>query len=174
MKRLFCLVLLPWLAACALAPPTSPLRPQAAAITAFSFNGRLSVRQGEQQHHAHIDWRHEAGNDEILLSTPFGQGLAKINRDADGARLLLADGHRYSGADWRQLAARVLGFAPPPGPPQRWLLGQSLTPQGSNGWRVETVRRESAAANALPTLIVLRRDDVEARLLIDSWMLPPQ
>jgi outer membrane lipoprotein LolB len=154
------------LSGCATAPP-SPVRPPVAQIEQFAFSGRIAVRQGDVRHNARVDWRHETGRDEILLTTPFGQGVAELTRDATGARLVLADQRRFAADDWSALSQQVFGFALPLGTSARWLLGDIAV---TEGWRVTIVERESAAADALPTVIELERDDIAVRLKIDEWI----
>jgi outer membrane lipoprotein LolB len=161
--RLFLICLL--LAGCATSPPTAQ-RPPVAEISTFAFTGRIAVRQGEARHYVNIDWRHAADNDEILLNTPLGQGLAELTRNATGARLLLADQRAYEAQDWGALSQQVFGFRLPLGASARWLLGELAN---TEGWRVTVVERESAAAHALPTIIELEREDIFVRLKIDEW-----
>lgn len=154
------------LAGCALVPMV-PSRPAAQEIQQFSFVGRLAVRQGETRHHVNIDWRHDTRHDEILLTTPLGQGVAELVRDAGGARLTLADKRRYVAEDWSALSRQVFGFALPLGASARWLLGDIAA---TEGWRVTVVEREAEQAGALPTVIELERDDIALRLKIDEWI----
>lgn len=152
------------LAGCATLPP--PPRPAAESIVAFAFNGRFAVRQGDTRHHVRIDWRHSDARDDILLTTPLGQGVAEITRDAGGARLLLADKREFTAADAGTLAEQVFGFHLPLDHAARWLLGESgnIAP-----WRATVIERESAAPDALPSVIELERDDIHVRLKIDEW-----
>lgn len=153
------------LAGCA-ANPILPDRPPAQAITAFAFTGRLAVRQGETRHHVRVDWRHTKGRDDILLTTPLGQGVAEITRDARGARLMLADRREFNAADWGDLSEQVFGFRLPLATSARWLLGDTAP---AEGWRVTIVERENTAPNALPGIIELECDDIAVRLKIDEW-----
>jgi outer membrane lipoprotein LolB len=161
---LFALVLA--LAGCAVSP-VQPARPSTADISQFSFTGRLVVRQGETRHHVNVDWRHAVASDEILLTTPLGQGVAEIVRDAAGARLTLADRRSFVADDWSTLSQQVFGFPLPLKASALWLLGDIVD---TEGWRVTVVERESAAAGALPTVIELERDDIAVRLKIDEWV----
>lgn len=154
------------LAACASLPAEHPRRPPSADISAFAFNGRLAVRQGETRHYVNIGWRHDPAGDEVLLTTPLGQGVAEIVRDAAGARLTLADKRSYAAEDWSTLSEKLFGFRLPLQASARWLLGETTE---TEGWRVVVAERESAAANALPTTIDLERDDIAVRLKIDDW-----
>ncbi|MDP1525421.1 MAG: outer membrane lipoprotein LolB [Rhodocyclaceae bacterium] len=158
---LLCVLLM---AGCATLPP--PARPATESIVAFAFNGRLVVRQGDTRHHVRIDWRHDATRDDILLISPLGQGVAEITRDASGARLLLADKREFTAADAGTLAEQVFGFRLPLDHAARWLLGE---PGNIAPWRATVVERESAAPDALPSVIELERDDIHVRLKIDEW-----
>ena len=146
--------------------PSLPPRPLPEAIVEFSFSGRIAVRQGETRHHAKLDWRHSIGSDDILVTTPMGQGVAEITRDASGAHLLLADQRRFFAADWGELSQEVFGFRLPLNASARWLLGNVAD---SEGWRISVIERESMTPDALPTVIELERDDIAVRLKIDEW-----
>jgi len=154
------------LAGCA-AAPVAPLRPPTAEIREFAFVGRLAARQGEAHHHVHVDWRHQAQTDTILLTTPLGHGIAELTRDASGARLVLADGRRFAAADWSTLAREVFGFDLPLDSAERWLL-EGTVPDA--GWRVTVVEREGTLPGALPKLIELEHEDIFVRLKIDDWV----
>jgi len=158
------------LAACAsLPPPATVSPPPGFSDGSFALEGRLSVRQGETRHHVGISWRHEAARDEIFLSGPLGQGLAELTRDATGARLLTADRQMTSAADWESLAERAFGARLPLSNLPRWLAAPVTVPPeptfSIDGWRIDVLD----VADGRPVLIELRRDDIEARLRIDSW-----
>jgi outer membrane lipoprotein LolB len=165
-------ILLALLAGTACAPlaslPPPPERPAIERLTRFAFSGRLSVRQGDTRHHVRIDWRHDTIRDDILLSTPFGQGVAEIVRDAAGARLILADQRTFVAADAASLSEQVFGLRLPLDDAMRWLLGH---PGADASWRVTVIERESAVAHsmALPSVLELTRDDIEVHLKIDDW-----
>lgn len=154
------------LAGCATLAPPPPARLSGAEITAFAFVGRLAVRQGDVRHHVNVDWRHDGPQDAVLLTTPLGQGIAEIVRDAAGARLTLADQRRFEAADWSDLSQQVFGFPLPLDASARWLLGDA---SALADWRIRVVERESSAPGALPTVIELERGDIALRLRIDEW-----
>lgn len=157
-----------WLTACAtFSPPV--VRPPGSEIAQFSLLGRLAVRQGESRYHVSIDWRHAPDQDEILLATPLGQGVAELIRTPEGARLTLADKSSYTAADWSSLAERVFGFPLPLNNAVRWLLGNGTTERLSDGWTMRIVARESELAHALPTIVEMERDDTHVRIRIDEW-----
>ncbi|HEY6896403.1 MAG TPA: lipoprotein insertase outer membrane protein LolB [Rhodocyclaceae bacterium] len=168
------------LGACELLPqsvPTTLLRPQMAA--GFNLDGRLSLQRGETAYHVGIQWRHSIDEDEILLNGPLGQGVAELRRDLAGVHLRSADGREAHGSDWEALSAQVLGVPLPLGGLSHWLLGEAVVElrdeQGrprrasADGWQIDYLEYASDAADALPTLVEMNRDDIKARLRIDGW-----
>lgn len=139
------------------------------ALSQFEIDGRIAVRHGETRYHANISWRHEAARDEILLTTPLGQGVAELSRDAAGARLLMADRREYAAADWEGLAERTFGARLPLNDLPLWLTGYK--PGETSGWRIDYLDYQSDAADALPTLIEVRREDIELRLKVNEWIV---
>jgi outer membrane lipoprotein LolB len=97
--------------------------------------------------------------------------LAELSRDETGARLVTADHGEFAAADWEALAERALGARLPLNDLPKWLAGQA--PSAASGWRVEYLDYESAAADALPTLIEFRREDIAVRVKIDHWSRNP-
>lgn len=161
-------------------------RPPRMLIDAYALAGRIAVREGERHYAVNITWQHALERDEILFATPLGQGIAELTRDAAGARLTTAEHREFAAADWQGLSAQVFGISLPLAALPRWLvaavpadaLGVARDGVGrpqqmvSDGWQVAYLDYESAAADALPTLLELRRGDIEVRLKIDDWQLP--
>lgn len=156
-----------------------PPRPARAAIAAFSLDGRISARQDQTRHFANVSWQHRADSDDILLTTPLGQGVAELGRDARGTHLVTADRQTVDAQNWDELSARVFGFTLPLADMPRWLLGDVAAgsrdelgrPQSAliDGWEIRYADYESAAADALPALVEFRRGDIEVRIKVDAW-----
>jgi outer membrane lipoprotein LolB len=155
------------MAACATLPAGEQIVRRPRTLSAFFLEGRIAVRQDQVRHYANMTWRHSAGQDEIFLTTPLGQGVAELRRDAAGARLLTADHQETVAADWEDLATQVFGYRLPLDGLSAWLAGRP--PQPAIGWKVEYLDYDSTAADALPTLIELRRNDLEIRVKVDQW-----
>lgn len=187
---LHALVLMGMLGGCAQLSGTSAqtgLMPRLARSTIHSFTlvGRIAVRQDQRHYTASITWRHDPASDKILLATPLGQGIAELTRDASGTHLVTAERREFTAPDWHALSTQMFGFALPLSQLPRWLvadvpvdaLGVSYDGAGRArsmvvaDWQVGYLGYESEAADALPTLIELKREDIGVRLKIDEWQL---
>ena len=94
----------------------------------FIIEGRFSLRQDEQSHSGRLRWRHAGGSDDVVLSSPFGQGVAEIVADARSASLTTSDGKTYSAADTESLTEQVLGYRLPLALLADWVRGR-LVPE---------------------------------------------
>ena len=150
-------------------------------IAGFSIEARIYVRRGDAPYQAQLSWRHGIERDDVLLTGPFGQGLAELIRDPAGARLIAADRREFVAPDWSTLSEQVFGVALPLNGMARWLTG-NVASSGhdalnrptfavEDGWHIAYPAYESEAPNALPVLMELQRDDIEVRLKIDQWEL---
>lgn len=185
LRALLAAVILALTAGCAtLDTGATALRPPRDTIEAFRIEGRIAVRRVDESFSAGIEWRHDAQSDDIVVSGPLGQGLARLTAGGGAALLETADRKRYVAADLDGLSAQVFGTPLPVSGLGRWVLGRpagdgaarldaagrpaSLAEQG---WVIEYLRYESEAPDALPELLQAKREDVEVRLKIDSWNL---
>lgn len=159
------------------------------ALDEFVLEGRFSLRQQDKSFSGRLSWRHAASGDEILLATPFGQGIAEITRDSGGARLMAGDGKTYFAENVATLSSQVLGYPLPLDDMADWLRGRR---HGSSdlviddyarpkrlqeaGWRIEyEYDAGNHNAQALPVSLVIERDGDQTlepftlRLRIDEW-----
>ena len=81
------------LAACAQLPQAP------AGAYEFELSARFAARYRDEAASGLLAWRHRATADEVLLSSPFGQGLARISRDGEAVTLVAGDNKRYAAAD---------------------------------------------------------------------------
>lgn len=186
MRRILLLaVMLASTAGCAmLEPAPAATRPARETIEAFRIEGRIAVRRAGESFSAGIAWRHDEQSDEIVVSGPLGQGLARLTAGGGTALLETSDQKRYAAADLEGLSEQVFGTRLPVSGLGRWVLGRSgfggaarldaagrLVGLSEQGWTIEYLRYESEAPDALPELLLARREDVEVRLKVDSWSL---
>ncbi|MEW6688423.1 MAG: lipoprotein insertase outer membrane protein LolB [Pseudomonadota bacterium] len=147
----------------------------------FDLAGRFAVQYRDEAASGSVAWRHAADGDEMLLSSPFGQGLARLVRTREMVTLTTSEGRDASAADAEELTERLLGFriplggladwvrgrpaaAPPPALVRRDAAGR-LAELEQSGWRVEYL--EYAAA--LPARLKLSYPGLELRLAISEW-----
>jgi outer membrane lipoprotein LolB len=178
-RALLCAALL---AGCVTAPPG----PARSALEDFRLEGRFSLRQGEQNHSGRLSWRHTARDDELLLASPFGQGLAEIVATPGQARLVLSDGQSFTASDAPSLTESVLGYRLPltlltgwirgrvagAGTVERDALGRPLRLRCAD-WNVEYAY-DGDDPEALPaSLFAERIGAFELRLRVDEWSALP-
>ncbi len=173
------------LVGCASAPSASQpvTRPAQAEQAVFALTGRLAIRHDGERSSAGVRWSHRSGADEILLFTPLGQTMARIDRDAQGV-VLDTSGKHYAAQDTEELTQRVLGWRLPLDGLRYWVL--ALPAPGSkagiehdangqvsmmrqDGWAIRYTRYAAQMPDSLPLRMNLQREEVEIQLLIDEW-----
>src|SRR5258708_37232281 len=56
----------------------------------FELSGRIAARYGAESFSGNLAWRHAVRNDEMLITTPIGQGVARIVREGEAVTLTTA------------------------------------------------------------------------------------
>lgn len=168
------------LAACAgIAPPP----PKAGE---FAVVGRVAVRYGDEAASGRVAWRHTETDDDLVLSTPLGQGIAEITRREGVYTLVSAKRERMTATDPEQLTEQALGYALPLGGLPDWLRGRAqagvpaetrydgrqLAELRQQGWTIEYLAYDEAGN--LPRQIRLTRGALDIRLAIEEWQVAPQ
>ena len=139
-------------------------------LQSFSAAGRISLRQGDRSDHLQFDWQHSPQRDLMLFSTPLGQGLAELGRDASGAWLAMPGAQERRAADLAELAQRVFGAPLPLDVLADWLRGAQPGLEGlADGWRIVITETMPYDQRRLPRRLEVRRGDVELRIVIDTW-----
>lgn len=147
----------------------------------FELSGRIAMQYRDDAGTGNIAWRHGARSDEMLLTTPFGQGIARLARADDEITLTTQDGREFRAADAESLTEQVLGFRlpllgladwvrgrPAPAPaPTRQLVDAAgrLAELEQSGWRIEYLEYDGA----LPSRLKLNFPGVELRLAVSEW-----
>lgn len=169
-------------------PPAPVAGVRTAPPASFRLEGRISVKSGEESFSGGITWRHAPVEDEILLTTPLGQGVAELRITPLGASLIDSKGKPHAAADASSLLRQTLGVDLPLQGLAWWVLGRprpDAPAQEDNdatghparleqdGWRIEFARHALHQGVVLPGRLVARRgDDLEVRLVADAWELP--
>ena len=149
---------------------------------AFYLSGRVAVKYGAEAQSGRITWQHDVGADELLLSTPMGQGVARIARSDALVTLTTSDQKTYQAIDVETLTEKVLGWRFPFAGLPDWVRGRAaagapaqarldasgrLAELNQSGWLVEFL--EYKGEGGLPARLRLSRENVEIRLVIDEW-----
>lgn len=155
--------------------------PSREALDRFSLEGRFSLSQDSKNYSGRLRWTYRGVSSELLLSSPFGQGIAEIVTDARGAQLKTGDGKVFSAPDADTLTQEVLGYSLPLGLLADWVRGRVASgnarfdAQGraihlrQDTWEVDYEYSDSDPG-APPVRIVARREGVlELRVFVQEW-----
>ena len=168
---------------CASLPSSPPSPPPAReALDAFSLEGRFSLRHENKNYSGKLSWRHQGADNTLLLSSPFGQGMAEIATSENGAQLTTSDGKLYTAADTETLTQQVLGYPLPLTQLTDWVRGRDDAPGLSErdafgrplrlshqDWRIEYGYEGDDPAAAPSRIFAERTGGLELRLKIDEW-----
>lgn len=139
-------------------PPQGPLD--------FDLGGRIAARYGAESFTGNVSWRHVRDGDEMLISTPFGQGVARIVRQGEAVLLTTADGKEHRANDAEDLTERVLGFRVPIVGLADWVQGRPSPELEARGWKIEYQEHDEQRR---PTRLRLTYQGIELRLAVMQW-----
>jgi outer membrane lipoprotein LolB len=179
-----CVLALAGCAGVTLERPEAPLA-FAPARSVFEAAGRLTVRHGVDALAANFHWHHDGDRDELDLSSPLGQTIARLSGGPGGVALRTTDGRVATAADWPELTARALDWALPVGGLAFWIQGVprfgapfAFEPAADgapsvlrqDGWTiVYQAFAPDPAGVSRPARMTLSYPDVEMRLAVDTW-----
>jgi outer membrane lipoprotein LolB len=174
--------------ACTTAPPRSAL-PVAELPETWLAQGRLAVKSGDEAWHGTFAWHQAPTLLRIELAGPLGQGSVRLHEDPDGARLELGTEQVIHGVDSGALLREQLGWAMPVQGLRYWISGHPdpdrpatverdeagrVTGLAQDGWQVTCNRYLEVEGGLLPHRVVLEREELRVRLVIDRWQLGPE
>lgn len=96
----------------------------------WSLQGRIGIRTDDQSLSGQIHWQHHADLDEVLMTSPLGQGVARIVRDADGVTLEMPNQPARRAPDAESLTREVLGYGLPVSGLTWWLQARPAPDRG--------------------------------------------
>lgn len=158
--------------------------PSIAEVKPLDIAGRISVRQGRDGQTGSLRWHFDPPNHDIRVLSPLGQTVARIVEDAQGVTLTTSDKQRVQAKDPDALVEAALGWRLPLKGLQHWVLGlpapgsTAKTERGDDNrvarilqdnWEISYARYQLVQGTELPGRIVLKRDNIEVRLFVDSW-----
>ena len=180
-----------FISGCASLPPQLPAKsvtpiPSVAEISQFQLAGRVAVKYADQGFSGSLRWRHDPAQDDILLLNPLGQGVAHILSTPTGVTLDTSDSRHYQARDAENLTQKILGWRLPLHGLRYWAQGMAapnapskaqrdsaghLTQLNQDGWDIEYRAYKEVSGKMLPGKIFMQRDDLEIKLLLDTWDL---
>jgi outer membrane lipoprotein LolB len=132
----------------------------------FDLAGRIAARYGQESFTGNVSWRHAHGGDEMLISTPFGQGVARIVRQGEAVQLTTADGKEHRANDVEDLTERVLGFRVPLVGLADVVQGRSSSDLEGRGWKFEIQERDPQGR---PARLRATYQGIDLRLAVTQW-----
>jgi outer membrane lipoprotein LolB len=185
------ILILAVLAGCAARPPLAPppATPWAHRLAvlqqaaAWQLEGRAAVAVGTQGWQASLQWRQTGDDSEVHLAGPLGVGALLLGFGPGGLSL---NGAPPGDAAVAQLRSR-LGFDPPLANLRYWLLGVPdphspfvLTRNAGDraqrlvqaDWTIDYQRYDPVGADTLPDRLLLNREGVRVRVVVDHWTWP--
>lgn len=149
----------------------------------WSFTGRAAVAVGTQGWQASLDWHQHGAVSEAHLAGPLGLSATLLTLTPEGLSL---NGGQSGPEALAQLQER-LGFDLPLAMLRYWVLGVPAPGEPAElvqnpadraqelrqgGWTIAYDRYLPVGGDVLPTRLVLTRDLVRVRIVVDHWDLP--
>lgn len=96
---------------------------QLAGWSSWGFTARLSVDDGGEGGSGRLDWTSRPEQRALQFRGALGQGAWRLESNADGARLLLANGEQFSDRSVHELVRRETGWQVPVEALDYWVRG---------------------------------------------------
>ncbi len=171
------------------AAPTTEIGQPTQAWKAVRLTGRLSIKQGKEAQFGNVRWLHDSPHHEIDVISPLGATVANIVQDPQRVTLVTSDRQKYEALDADRLMESVLGWSLPLNGMQYWVLGKPAPPEqeaqaelgpdnrlarlNQQQWQIEYSNYRPVGNMQYPGKIVMRRDDVEIRFVVDAIVPVP-
>ncbi|TSA19558.1 MAG: outer membrane lipoprotein LolB [Betaproteobacteria bacterium] len=180
------------LAGCA-TPPPAPLRvpvlvPAIQPLTAFTLEGRIALRTGDENISGGLRWTRQGSHDHLVLTTPMGGAVAEVLREGERVEVTDHKGQRRVSMAGLAGLDELVGVKLPLDELSWWLAGAvrvgvpHRATRDDEGrlayleyadWRIDLRRYQSVGERSLPHKLTVRRgDDFELRLVVDQWQIP--
>ena len=145
----------------------------------FELSGRVAVRYGKDAASGRVFWRHASDTDELLITSPLGQGIARLNRKGDQFRLVTGDRKEYRADNAEDLTEQALGWRLPLAGLSDWVQaraspGRPAEVRGEvnrdlelwqDGWHVAYEEFREGR----PFRLRMSRESLEITLIVDQW-----
>jgi outer membrane lipoprotein LolB len=171
------------LAGCAAVPPVPQAAIDAPLAANWTLQGRIGIQTDEQSLSGNIHWQHRTDTDDVLLTSPLGQGVARVVRNPDGVTLEVPNQPARHAADAESLTREALGYALPVSGLAWWVQARPapgrdfdatrdaagrIAQLKQDGWVIDYLQY-TVDAPARPRKLTVARSGLEIRLVADSW-----
>jgi outer membrane lipoprotein LolB len=171
------------LGGCASIPSAPPVQNGNALSANWTLQGRIGIQTDAQSLSGNIRWQHRVDTDELLLTSPLGQGVARIERNFEGVTLEVPNQPARRAPDAESLTREILGYALPVSGLTWWVQARPapgrafeatrdadgrLAQIRQDGWVIDYLQY-AADVPARPKKLVVAREGLEIRLVTDSW-----
>jgi outer membrane lipoprotein LolB len=156
-------------------------------LTDWQAQGRVAIRRGDDGWNASFDWWQRQDSYRIRLRGPFGQGGIELHGDRLGVWMRRQDEPPVYASNVEDLLAQEIGWRLPVLGLVDWLRGLPVASQPAlfdwdqqgrlqtleqDGWHIDYPRYRSVGARQLPDKLRLMRDELQVKLVIDTWLAP--
>ena len=155
------------------------------ASKAWTLEGRIAVKSGNEGWSANLYWEHDGGQERLRLYGPFGQGAVSIILQNQMIYINEGNGVVNSSRDPEELLTRKLGFSVPLGSLRYWVLGlpapdisyqAELDDKGGlkgfqqQAWVLGFENFENVGNFVMPQKMTIQGSQVRLRLVVDEWV----
>lgn len=150
------------------------------ALSTWSFQGRIAVKNGPDSWSAYLAWTHQPGLDRLKLSGLLGQGTVLIELTPDQIKIDQGDGRANFSENVDQLITDKLGVLVPISALTYWVLG--LVQPGLDyenheasfqqlAWTVNYPLYMLVGSELMPHKMQAIKDQLKLTLVFDQWQL---
>lgn len=152
----------------------------------WELDGRLAVNDGQDGGSGNFKWAQDKDSTLMDFHGALGRGAWRLEADAFGAILELADGEVYQAGNVTALVRRQLGWQIPVDALEWWVRGLEapggtpdleLDEQGlllglkQFGWDIEYDRYSDSEVVVMPYKMTARCDNQTVKLVVRRWFL---
>lgn len=172
------------LAGCVGVPPIPREAIEAPLSANWTLQGRIGIQTDEQSLSGNVRWQHRTDSDDLLMTSPLGQGVARVVRTAEGVTLEVPNQPARHAADAESLTREVLGYALPVSGLAWWIQARPAPDRAfeatrdtagrisqlkQDGWVIDYLQY-AVDSPARPRKLVVAREGLQIRLVADHWL----
>ena len=172
------MVSLVMLSGCLSKPPvessTQPSSESSAKSRVWELRGRVGIRTSQKTNSFSLQWRQQADQYDIRLSSALGLSVAKIKGDESGVTIDIPNRGSFQSENATELLEQETGLKLPIESMQYWLRGEpapnakykiNASTLSQSGWQIEFIEYREG----LPRRVSFTTPGVKVMLVVSSW-----